>query len=331
MVALGAICLIVAYSLGFIIPGGRGYGGAGYRQYSMNLLAPFDPGRFGSIMLPALVPQLERGEYEGYNYLGAGILVLAFIVLVYGLRHRDKLRRLDKRWLVPLFLSCLVLTLMALTTKVQIGPGTLVDVDPTPDAVTLPCAIAVEWPPVLASVLCDPDGLARCPLSVPAAVAGQCPAGMPSGLAVCGYDSASPMALCRSASGISEALEVSHLVPARLGLREPHRTSTPGNVVRTCLPAEPMAIAPSATLRPTRRCGPTATTPLAIPGWPWTIIATSRTTSLRTSLSRQTACMLSPLPSPPKLRRAQPARASVTIWMALSCVLQKRTSGLVQN
>ncbi len=130
MVALGAICLIVAYSLGFIIPGGRGYGGAGYRQYSMNLLAPFDPGRFGSIMLPALVPQLERGEYEGYNYLGAGILVLAFIVLVCGLRHRDRLRRLDKRWLVPLFLSWLVLTLMALTTKVQIGPGTLVDVDP---------------------------------------------------------------------------------------------------------------------------------------------------------------------------------------------------------
>jgi Family of unknown function (DUF6311) len=130
MVALGAICLIVACSLGFIIPGGRGYGGAGYRQYSMNLLAPFDPGRFGSVMLPALVPQLERGEYEGYNYLGAGVLALALIVTVYGLRHRDKLRGLDKRWVVPLLLCCLVLTLMALTTKVQIGPGTLVDVDP---------------------------------------------------------------------------------------------------------------------------------------------------------------------------------------------------------
>ena len=40
MAALGTICLTVAYSLGFIIPGGRGYGGAGYRVFSMNLLAP---------------------------------------------------------------------------------------------------------------------------------------------------------------------------------------------------------------------------------------------------------------------------------------------------
>ncbi len=31
MAALGTICLIIVYSLGFIIPGGRGYGGAGYR------------------------------------------------------------------------------------------------------------------------------------------------------------------------------------------------------------------------------------------------------------------------------------------------------------
>ena len=83
LAALGMTCLIVAYSLGFIIAGGRGYGGAGYRQYSMNLLAPIDPSWFGSVIFPALVPQLERGEYEGYNYLGAGVIALALIVLAY--------------------------------------------------------------------------------------------------------------------------------------------------------------------------------------------------------------------------------------------------------
>lgn len=128
--ALGAICLIVAYSLGFIIPGGRGYGGAGYRVFSMNLLAPVDPSRFGSVVFPALVPQLERGQYEGYNYLGAGVIALAIIVLVYGWLCRDRLRALDKHWVIPLFLCCLALTLMALTTRVRAGSMTLLDVDP---------------------------------------------------------------------------------------------------------------------------------------------------------------------------------------------------------
>jgi hypothetical protein len=130
MAAMGSICVIVAYSLGFIIAGGRGYGGHGYRVYSMNLLAPFDPGWFGSVIFPALVPDLQRGQYEGFTYFGAGVIALALILLVYALLRRDKLRVLDKRWVIPLLLCCLLLTLMALTTKVLIGPKTLVDVDP---------------------------------------------------------------------------------------------------------------------------------------------------------------------------------------------------------
>jgi len=130
MAALGIIFLIVTYSLGFIIAGGRGYGGHGYRVYSMNLLSPIDPGWFGSVIFPALVPQLEKGQYEGYNYLGAGVVALAVIVVVYALLRRDKLCAFDERWVIPLVLCCLLLTLMALTTKVSIGSTTLVDVDP---------------------------------------------------------------------------------------------------------------------------------------------------------------------------------------------------------
>ena len=130
MAALGAICLVVAYSLGFIIAGGRGYGGHGYRVYSMNVLAPFDPGWFSSIVFRSLVPQLEKGQYEGYSYLGAGVIALALIVAIFALLRRDKLRVLDKRWAVPLLLCCLFLTLMAFTTKVVAGSTTLIDVDP---------------------------------------------------------------------------------------------------------------------------------------------------------------------------------------------------------
>jgi len=130
LAALGATCVIVAYSLGFIILGGRGYGGAGYRSFSMNLLAPIDPGWFGSVILPALVPNLERGQYEGYGYFGAGILLLALIMVIYGCLRPGKLKVLDRRWVVPLLLVCLCLTLMALTTRVRAGARTLVDVDP---------------------------------------------------------------------------------------------------------------------------------------------------------------------------------------------------------
>ena len=130
MAVMGLTCVIVAYSLGFIITGGKGYGGAGYRVYSMNLLAPINPGWFGSIMFPALVPNLEKGQYEGYAYLGAGVIVLALIVAIFALARRGKLKVIDKRWVIPLVLCCLCLTLMALTTRIMAGSRVLVDVDP---------------------------------------------------------------------------------------------------------------------------------------------------------------------------------------------------------
>ena len=122
MAAMGLTFAIVSYSLGFIIAGSKGYGGHGYRVYSMNLLAPLNPGWFGSIIFPAIVPHLEKGQYEGYAYLGAGVIVLAVIVLLYALLRPAKLKAvLDRRWLVPLLLCCVCLTLMALTTKVVVG------------------------------------------------------------------------------------------------------------------------------------------------------------------------------------------------------------------
>ncbi len=130
LAGLGMACLVVFYSLGFIIPGGKGYGGAGYRIYSMNLLAPINPSWFGSIIFPSLVPDLSKGQYEGYSYLGAGVIALALIVGTYAFLRRDKLKTIDKRWVVPLLLCCVCLTLMALTTKVMAGSRTLVDIDP---------------------------------------------------------------------------------------------------------------------------------------------------------------------------------------------------------
>ncbi len=127
--AMGVACALVAYSMGFFIAGGKGYGLFGYRSYSLNLLAPFDPDFYGSI-LSRLLPQFPKSPTETANYLGAGIIFLLVALLLLFALQAEKLRALDKRQVIPLLLCCLGLTLMALSTKVMIGPTTLVDFDP---------------------------------------------------------------------------------------------------------------------------------------------------------------------------------------------------------
>ena len=126
---LGAVDLVMAYSLGLVISGGKGYSSGGYRDLSMNLLAPFDPRGWTSLLFPRL-HSASPGQYEGYDYLGAGVLILAAIALVAGIIHRRKLPQLDKRWFGPLALCCLLLTLLALSTRITVGARTLIDLDP---------------------------------------------------------------------------------------------------------------------------------------------------------------------------------------------------------
>jgi len=126
---LGVIGFAMAYAMGLVISGGKGYSSGGYRDLSMNLLAPFDPRGWTSLLFPR-IGSASPGQYEGYNYFGAGVLILAAIVVILAILHKGKLWRPDKRWLVPLGLCCLLLALLALSTKVTAGTHTLVDVDP---------------------------------------------------------------------------------------------------------------------------------------------------------------------------------------------------------
>ena len=129
LAGFGAVGFVIAYAFGLVISGGKGYASGGYRDLSMNLLAPFDPRTFASILFPR-IPSATPGQYEGYNYLGAGILILAVVVVAGLLFKRDKLPRVDKRWLEPLAGCCLVLTLLALSTRVTAASATVFDVDP---------------------------------------------------------------------------------------------------------------------------------------------------------------------------------------------------------
>jgi hypothetical protein len=69
---------------GFIRPGESTYAGSGYGFYSMNLLSPIDPEGY-SFLLPT--QNIGAGQYEGYNYLGLGIILLGSFSLL----HRPSL------------------------------------------------------------------------------------------------------------------------------------------------------------------------------------------------------------------------------------------------
>jgi hypothetical protein len=164
---LVAIGFVVAYALGLVISGGKGYSSGGYRDLSMNLLAPFDPRTFTSIIFPRL-HSASAGQYEGYNYLGAGALIIAAVVIVAAMIRKGKLPRPDKRWFVPLAACCLLLTLLALSTKVTLGGRTLVDIDPdgklTPLFAPLRATGRLFWVPyytILAAILAAPFLLFR--------------------------------------------------------------------------------------------------------------------------------------------------------------------------
>jgi hypothetical protein len=130
MALLIAVCVGMAVAMGLVISGGRGYTSGGYRDLSMNLLAPIDPRGWTSLILPR-ISSASPGQYEGYNYLGVGVLALAVIVVIACLAQRQKLRMLDLRWVLPLAGCCLLLTVMALSTRITIGSRTLLDVDPS--------------------------------------------------------------------------------------------------------------------------------------------------------------------------------------------------------
>lgn len=127
MAALAASCFAAAFAFGYIIPGGKGYASPGYRLYSLNLLALFDPQEHGSLFLPPL-PRVYT-QYEGFNYLGLGVIILAIIALPRLIRQRRKYSCLEHRIVLPLLACCVVLTLLALSTKVMLGSWALIDLD----------------------------------------------------------------------------------------------------------------------------------------------------------------------------------------------------------
>ncbi len=115
------LAVVLPVGLFVLLNGGLGQGGPGFGLYSMNLLSPVLPQKSG--LFGADLPILDATgyQYEGFNYLGAGILLLlaaaAACLLWIGSASRRTIRR---RW-AGLILVLLGLSGLAVTPHVTLG------------------------------------------------------------------------------------------------------------------------------------------------------------------------------------------------------------------
>jgi hypothetical protein len=102
----------------------------GYGLYAFNLNCFFNGGGF-SRFLPEL-PWVSPMQYEGYLYLGMGLIALIVLVALYLVATRRMLQLLKSKHVLPLYLLVLAVTLFAITNRVTYDDKVLFEV-PLPD------------------------------------------------------------------------------------------------------------------------------------------------------------------------------------------------------
>ena len=125
--------IITAYIAG-VIGGGSGISGAdGFGFYSMNLLSPFVPPKehLGEVLTRYFKwdylgygPDATGGQYEGYNYLGLGLIFL--ISANIALARKTIICSIRKH--IYLFLVLIGFICIALSTKVYLGDALIINV-----------------------------------------------------------------------------------------------------------------------------------------------------------------------------------------------------------
>lgn len=105
-----------------VIGGGVADNRDGYGVFSMNLNAPFNPHSRGGYTWSRILPSLgqQPAQYDGFNYLGLGLLLLVGCALVYAVLH---IRTAGGWWRRngPLFAACVFMAAFAVSNVVYWG------------------------------------------------------------------------------------------------------------------------------------------------------------------------------------------------------------------
>jgi hypothetical protein len=121
------LCSVFAVGVMTLISGPLGGGDKGFTFFSMNLGSPVWP-QLSGVFGPGL-PILDAtgGQYEGFNWLGAGTMLLLVVAFV-----AAGLRRRWPRPALGLVLILAGLTLVSLSSRVYAGPLKLIDLGDKP-------------------------------------------------------------------------------------------------------------------------------------------------------------------------------------------------------
>ncbi len=121
------ILLFNMWNIGYFTIAVSNSEGSGFGYYSMNILAPFNP--MGAVLsshptVYASLPFLKNinmatgGQYEGFNYLGFGVLVLITVSLF---KISRAMKDSNSNNLLPITIVMLLLFIFSLSDKVTFG------------------------------------------------------------------------------------------------------------------------------------------------------------------------------------------------------------------
>lgn len=118
MILVGIVVVSVAWLAGLFMVSGQGTQAEGFGYYKMNVLAPFNGAGWSHLGLNF---SQTTGEYEGFNYFGAGGLALMLVAIVMAAmrRHVPRSRR------VPVSLSIVAIGLAVAAVTCNVGIGTV--------------------------------------------------------------------------------------------------------------------------------------------------------------------------------------------------------------
>ena len=120
--------IIFALWIAGFFPLEKSYLSGGYGVHRLNLLSLINPQ--GVSVVPTdlwsyILPPLPQGygDYEGFNFLGAGSLLITLIGLFFLLKNR--IDSAYNKKIIPIIIASIVLTLFAISNKIGIGTFTL--------------------------------------------------------------------------------------------------------------------------------------------------------------------------------------------------------------
>lgn len=118
--------LVTMWAAGYFVIKVESAGGGYFGHFSMNMLAPFNPMPLNYLTFLRDFPLATSGQYEGFNYLGIGVLLLMLISAYEFPRHKEAF---NKNRHLPLLLACILLFLLSLSNKITFANHVLVEID----------------------------------------------------------------------------------------------------------------------------------------------------------------------------------------------------------